>query len=188
MVRSAEWASRASRSGVGGSIPKVLYRAVRRSVSWGTVASSTRVCIQTQAVIVSASAVVPGRSQVLPNLLFVIVRGAPAKVVRGDLVCRKIEGGRDMLHETARDLLPVLGNRPSHWQYLKRDHESQAIHPALIREQTVFLGSIVKWSVSSWGVKYWRIALSFSGFGYARNEGFWPTVVASCSGRFCRAR
>jgi hypothetical protein len=70
----------------------------------------------------------------------VIARGAPCKVVRVDLVCREIEGGRDMLHETARDLLPVLGKPPFPLAIFEEDYESQAIHTALIREQTVFLG------------------------------------------------
>jgi hypothetical protein len=45
-----------------------------------------------------------------------------------------------MLHETARDLLPVLGKPPFPLAIFQEDHEPQAIHTALIREQHVFLG------------------------------------------------
>src|SRR5713101_5596911 len=69
------------------------------------------------------------------------------------------------------------GNRPSHWQYLKRTTNPKRFTPLLFASKPCSWGSIVKWSVSSWGVKYWRIATSSWGVGCARNEGFWPTVA-----------
>src|SRR5262249_35646384 len=116
------------------------------------------------------------KSQVLPNLLFVIARGASCKVVRVALVCREIKGRRDMLHETARDLLPVLGKPPFPLAKFEENHESQAIHPALIREQTVFLGEHREMVCQVLGSKI--LAHShLLGVGWARNEGFWPTVA-----------
>ncbi len=79
-------------------------------------------------------------SQGLPPLLCLLARGASCKGGRVDLGCRESEGGRDMRHETARDLLAVRGKPPFPLAIFEEDDASQAMPPALMREQTVCWG------------------------------------------------